>query len=72
MLIMLTKLTRISIHANANHVFYVLRGGVHQVRNGVQRGYVLKNKQLAGPTKGVVYLEIDVIFNTVSLPMLLP
>uniref|UniRef100_A0A8C5D0P5 Multiple C2 domains, transmembrane 1b n=1 Tax=Gadus morhua TaxID=8049 RepID=A0A8C5D0P5_GADMO len=36
------------------------------VRNGVQRGYVLKNKHLTGPKKGVVYLEIDVIFNTVK------
>ncbi|XP_027136890.1 multiple C2 and transmembrane domain-containing protein 1 isoform X3 [Larimichthys crocea] len=33
------------------------------VRNGVQKCYVLKNKDLTGPTKGVIYLEIDVIYN---------
>lgn len=38
-----------------------------QIQNGEQRAYVLKNKQLTGPTKGVIYLEIDVIFNAVSL-----
>nr|XP_046231059.1 multiple C2 and transmembrane domain-containing protein 1 isoform X2 [Scatophagus argus] len=36
------------------------------VRNGEQKGYALKNKELTGPTKGVVYLEIDVIYNTVK------
>ncbi|KAK0134682.1 Multiple C2 and transmembrane domain-containing protein 1 [Merluccius polli] len=36
------------------------------VRNGEQKGYALKNKQLTGPKKGVVYLEIDVIYNTVK------
>uniref|UniRef100_A0A665W3W1 Multiple C2 and transmembrane domain-containing protein 1-like n=1 Tax=Echeneis naucrates TaxID=173247 RepID=A0A665W3W1_ECHNA len=36
------------------------------VRNGVQKAYVLKNKELTGPTKGVIYLEVDVIYNTVS------
>ncbi|TKS85069.1 Multiple C2 and transmembrane domain-containing protein 1 [Collichthys lucidus] len=33
------------------------------VRNGVQKCYALKNKDLTGPTKGVIYLEIDVIYN---------
>ena len=33
-----------------------------QIQNGEQKAYVLKNKQLTGPTKGVIYLEIDVIF----------
>uniref|UniRef100_A0A8C4NZJ4 Multiple C2 domains, transmembrane 1b n=1 Tax=Dicentrarchus labrax TaxID=13489 RepID=A0A8C4NZJ4_DICLA len=37
------------------------------IRNGEQKSYVLKNKELTGPTKGVIYLEIDVIYNTVSL-----
>ncbi|XP_049908552.1 multiple C2 and transmembrane domain-containing protein 1 isoform X1 [Epinephelus moara] len=36
------------------------------IRNGEQKSYVLKNKELTGPTKGVIYLEIDVIFNTVK------
>uniref|UniRef100_A0A665W3V9 Multiple C2 and transmembrane domain-containing protein 1-like n=1 Tax=Echeneis naucrates TaxID=173247 RepID=A0A665W3V9_ECHNA len=36
------------------------------VRNGVQKAYVLKNKELTGPTKGVIYLEVDVIYNTVK------
>ncbi|KAG7277806.1 hypothetical protein CRUP_026107, partial [Coryphaenoides rupestris] len=34
------------------------------VRNGEQKAYILKNKHLTGPMKGVVYLEIDVIYNT--------
>ncbi|XP_035847651.1 multiple C2 and transmembrane domain-containing protein 1 isoform X3 [Sander lucioperca] len=34
------------------------------IRNGEQKSYVLKNKELTGPTKGVIYLEIDVIYNT--------
>lgn len=38
-----------------------------QIQNGEQKAYVLKNKQLTGPTKGVICLEIDVIFNAVSL-----
>ncbi|KAM5300213.1 multiple C2 and transmembrane domain-containing protein 1 isoform 8-T8 [Ctenodactylus gundi] len=44
------------------------------IQNGEQRAYVLKNKQLTGPTKGVIYLEIDVIFNAVkaSLRTLIP
>ncbi|XP_017905522.1 PREDICTED: multiple C2 and transmembrane domain-containing protein 1 isoform X4 [Capra hircus] len=45
-----------------------------QIQNGEQKAYVLKNKQLTGPTKGVIYLEIDVIFNAVkaSLRTLIP
>ncbi|XP_040277484.1 multiple C2 and transmembrane domain-containing protein 1 [Bufo bufo] len=44
------------------------------IQNGEQKAYVLKNKQLTGPTKGVIYLEIDVIFNAVkaSLATLVP
>ncbi|ETE71807.1 Multiple C2 and transmembrane domain-containing protein 1, partial [Ophiophagus hannah] len=30
------------------------------IQNGEQKAYVLKNKQLTGPTKGVIYLEMDV------------
>ncbi|XP_074547188.1 multiple C2 and transmembrane domain-containing protein 1 isoform X2 [Halichoeres trimaculatus] len=37
-----------------------------QVRNGEQKSYMLKNKELTGPTKGHIYLEIDVIYNTVK------
>uniref|UniRef100_A0A3P8P5D4 C2 domain-containing protein n=1 Tax=Astatotilapia calliptera TaxID=8154 RepID=A0A3P8P5D4_ASTCA len=33
------------------------------VRNGEQKGYLLKNKELTAPTKGCIYLEIDVIYN---------
>uniref|UniRef100_A0A8C5E1T3 Multiple C2 and transmembrane domain-containing protein 1-like n=1 Tax=Gouania willdenowi TaxID=441366 RepID=A0A8C5E1T3_GOUWI len=36
------------------------------VRNGERKAYGLKNKELSGPTKGVLYLEIDVIYNTVK------
>ncbi|XP_041093538.1 multiple C2 and transmembrane domain-containing protein 1-like isoform X3 [Polyodon spathula] len=36
------------------------------IQNGEQRAYVLKNKQLTGPTKGVISLEVDVIFNAVK------
>ncbi|XP_034566167.1 multiple C2 and transmembrane domain-containing protein 1 isoform X3 [Notolabrus celidotus] len=36
------------------------------VRNGEQKSYMLKNKELTGPTKGHIYLEIDVIYNTVK------
>lgn len=39
----------------------------NQVRNGEQKSYNLKNKELTGLTKGVIYLEIDVIYNTVSI-----
>lgn len=47
--------------AKTNYPFY------NQVHNGEQKSYNLKNKELTGPTKGVIYLEIDVIYNTVSL-----
>ncbi|KAG8456372.1 hypothetical protein GDO86_002233 [Hymenochirus boettgeri] len=36
------------------------------IQNGEQKAYVLKNKQLTGPTKGVIYLEVDLIFNAVK------
>uniref|UniRef100_A0A8C9T7C4 Multiple C2 and transmembrane domain containing 1 n=1 Tax=Scleropages formosus TaxID=113540 RepID=A0A8C9T7C4_SCLFO len=36
------------------------------IRNGERKSYGLKNKALTGPTKGVIYLEMDVIFNTVK------
>ncbi|XP_040013405.1 multiple C2 and transmembrane domain-containing protein 1 isoform X1 [Xiphias gladius] len=36
------------------------------IHNGEQKRYVLKNKELTGPTKGVIYLEFDVIYNTVK------
>ncbi|XP_037608948.1 multiple C2 and transmembrane domain-containing protein 1 isoform X2 [Sebastes umbrosus] len=36
------------------------------VRNGEQKSYMLKNKELTGPTKGVIYLEFDVIYNSVK------
>lgn len=42
---------------------------IRQIRNGEQKSYVLKNKELTGPTKGVIYLEIDVIYNTVSVSL---
>ncbi|KFO99553.1 Multiple C2 and transmembrane domain-containing protein 1, partial [Calypte anna] len=44
------------------------------IQNGEQKAYVLKNKELTGPTKGVIYLEIDVIFNAVkaSIRTLMP
>uniref|UniRef100_A0A673LXQ1 Multiple C2 and transmembrane domain-containing protein 1-like n=1 Tax=Sinocyclocheilus rhinocerous TaxID=307959 RepID=A0A673LXQ1_9TELE len=31
--------------------------------NSEQKAYVLRNKELTGPTKGVIFLEADVIFN---------
>ncbi|XP_034048971.1 multiple C2 and transmembrane domain-containing protein 1 [Thalassophryne amazonica] len=34
--------------------------------NGEQKGYLLKNKELTGPTKGLLYLEIDVIYNVIK------
>ncbi|KAA0704407.1 Multiple C2 and transmembrane domain-containing protein 1 [Triplophysa tibetana] len=37
-----------------------------QIRNGEQKAYVLKNKELTGPTKGLIFLEADVIFNSVK------
>ncbi|XP_068609455.1 multiple C2 and transmembrane domain-containing protein 1 [Brachionichthys hirsutus] len=33
------------------------------IRNGEQKSYALKNKELSGPTKGVVHLEMDVVYN---------
>ena len=42
-----------------------------QFQDGEQKGYVLKNKKLTGPTKGVIYLEAEVIYNSVS-PQILP
>ncbi|XP_064152609.1 multiple C2 and transmembrane domain-containing protein 1-like isoform X8 [Anguilla rostrata] len=37
-----------------------------RIQNGERKAYVLKNKELTGPTKGVIFLEIDVIFNAVK------
>ncbi|KAI4790684.1 hypothetical protein KUCAC02_034471, partial [Chaenocephalus aceratus] len=37
--------------------------------NGEQKSYVLKNKELTAPTKGVIHLELDVIYNTVKAAM---
>ncbi|XP_046870935.1 multiple C2 and transmembrane domain-containing protein 1 isoform X2 [Hypomesus transpacificus] len=37
-----------------------------QFQDGEQKGYVLKNKKLTGPTKGVIYLEAEVIYNSVK------
>ncbi|XP_016302641.1 multiple C2 and transmembrane domain-containing protein 1-like isoform X1 [Sinocyclocheilus anshuiensis] len=34
--------------------------------NSEQKAYVLRNKELTGPTKGVIFLEADVIFNAVK------
>ncbi|XP_067838951.1 multiple C2 and transmembrane domain-containing protein 1-like isoform X3 [Heptranchias perlo] len=36
------------------------------IQNGEEKAYVLKNKQLTGATKGVIYLEMDVIFNVIK------
>ncbi|XP_015228812.1 PREDICTED: multiple C2 and transmembrane domain-containing protein 1 isoform X2 [Cyprinodon variegatus] len=36
------------------------------IQNGERKAYVLKSKELTGPTKGVIFLEIDVIFNAVK------
>lgn len=36
------------------------------IRNSEQKAYVLKNKELTGPTKGLIFLEADVIFNSVK------
>ncbi|KAM4749038.1 multiple C2 and transmembrane domain-containing protein 2 [Rhinophrynus dorsalis] len=35
------------------------------VKNGQQVAYLLKNKDLASASKGVIYLEIDVLFNPI-------
>nr|DBA31955.1 TPA: hypothetical protein GDO54_007709 [Pyxicephalus adspersus] len=37
----------------------------HTVKNGQQVAYLLKNKDLATASKGVIHLEIDLIFNPV-------
>lgn len=37
-----------------------------QIPNGEQKSYELKNKELTGRTKGTIYLEMDVVYNTVS------
>uniref|UniRef100_A0A3Q1HBL9 C2 domain-containing protein n=1 Tax=Anabas testudineus TaxID=64144 RepID=A0A3Q1HBL9_ANATE len=37
-----------------------------QIQNGERKAYALKSKELTGPTKGVIFLEIDVIFNAVK------
>ncbi|XP_034025949.1 multiple C2 and transmembrane domain-containing protein 1 [Thalassophryne amazonica] len=36
------------------------------IQNGECKAYALKSKELTGPTKGVIFLEIDVIFNAVK------
>nr|XP_008117059.1 PREDICTED: multiple C2 and transmembrane domain-containing protein 2 [Anolis carolinensis]XP_016852162.1 PREDICTED: multiple C2 and transmembrane domain-containing protein 2 [Anolis carolinensis] len=36
------------------------------IRNGQQSCYTLKNKDLELPSKGVIYLELDVLFNPVK------
>uniref|UniRef100_A0A8C9RWY0 Multiple C2 and transmembrane domain-containing protein 1 n=1 Tax=Scleropages formosus TaxID=113540 RepID=A0A8C9RWY0_SCLFO len=33
------------------------------IQNGERKAYVLKSKELTRPTKGVIFLEMDVIFN---------
>ncbi|XP_063065903.1 multiple C2 and transmembrane domain-containing protein 1-like isoform X2 [Engraulis encrasicolus] len=36
------------------------------VSSGEQRAYALKNRELTGPSKGHIFLEIDVIYNAVK------
>lgn len=36
------------------------------IQNGERKAYALKTKELTGPTKGVIFLEIDVIFNAIK------
>ncbi|XP_056275674.1 multiple C2 and transmembrane domain-containing protein 1 isoform X7 [Pseudoliparis swirei] len=36
------------------------------IQNGERKAYALKSKELTGPTKGVIFLETDVIFNAVK------
>uniref|UniRef100_A0A8C1WNR5 Multiple C2 domains, transmembrane 1a n=1 Tax=Cyprinus carpio TaxID=7962 RepID=A0A8C1WNR5_CYPCA len=36
------------------------------IQNGERKAYALKSKELTGPTKGVIFLEIDVIYNIVK------
>uniref|UniRef100_A0A8B9HWP1 Multiple C2 domains, transmembrane 1a n=1 Tax=Astyanax mexicanus TaxID=7994 RepID=A0A8B9HWP1_ASTMX len=33
------------------------------IQNGERKAYALKSKELTGPTKGVIFLELDVIYN---------
>ncbi|KAM9306514.1 multiple C2 and transmembrane domain-containing protein 1 isoform 5-T6 [Pholidichthys leucotaenia] len=40
-----------------------------KIRNAEQKAYLLKNKELTGPTKGFIFLEIEVIYNTVKAAM---
>ncbi|XP_078252613.1 multiple C2 and transmembrane domain-containing protein 1-like isoform X2 [Rhinoraja longicauda] len=35
------------------------------IQNGEEKAYILKNKNLTGASKGVIYLEMDVVFNVV-------
>ncbi|KAJ8339542.1 hypothetical protein SKAU_G00363280 [Synaphobranchus kaupii] len=37
-----------------------------RIQNGERKAYALKNKELTGPTKGVIFLETDVIFNSMK------
>lgn len=60
--ISIKKLVRVHFRQVKTH-FHVW----NQVRNGEQKSYILKDKDLTSPTKGVIYLEIDVIYNTVSI-----
>ncbi|XP_043096715.1 multiple C2 and transmembrane domain-containing protein 1 isoform X2 [Puntigrus tetrazona] len=39
------------------------------IQNGERKAYALKSKELTGPTKGVIFLEIDVIYNVVKAGM---
>ncbi|TKS78872.1 Multiple C2 and transmembrane domain-containing protein 1 [Collichthys lucidus] len=39
------------------------------IQNGERKAYVLKSKELTGPTKGVIFLEIDVIFNATDVTL---
>ncbi|KAJ7988388.1 hypothetical protein DPEC_G00323030 [Dallia pectoralis] len=36
------------------------------IQNGEQKSYVLKNKELTGPTKGLLYLESHVVYSAVK------
>lgn len=60
------SLRQVNIYLHLNAVMFSL-WLLHQVRNGEQKGYLLKNKELTGATKGIIYLEIDVIYNPVSV-----
>ncbi|XP_063043351.1 multiple C2 and transmembrane domain-containing protein 1-like isoform X6 [Engraulis encrasicolus] len=39
------------------------------IHNGERKAYALKSKELTGPTKGVIFLEIDVIYNAIKAGM---